>query len=57
LTIENVAMLFTDMVGSTALASSVAAHAADELRRAHFSILRQAVAEAGRSVSAGVLVH
>ena len=44
---ENVAVLFTDMVGSTALASSLAADAADELRREHFSILRQAIAEAG----------
>jgi class 3 adenylate cyclase/tetratricopeptide (TPR) repeat protein len=46
-TTENVAVLFTDMVGSTALSSSLAADAADELRRAHFSILRQAVTEAG----------
>src|SRR5438552_9079786 len=35
------------MVGSTALASSLAADAADELRREHFSILRQTIAEAG----------
>ncbi len=41
------AVLFTDMVGSTALSSSLAADAADELRREHFSILRQAVAAAG----------
>ena len=47
MSIENVAVLFTDMVGSTALASSLAPEAADELRRAHFSILRQAVVEAG----------
>jgi class 3 adenylate cyclase/tetratricopeptide (TPR) repeat protein len=47
LTTENVAVLFTDMVGSTALASSLSAQAADVLRREHFSILRQAVAEAG----------
>jgi class 3 adenylate cyclase len=33
MTTENVAVLFTDMVGSTALASSRAADAADELRR------------------------
>jgi class 3 adenylate cyclase/tetratricopeptide (TPR) repeat protein len=46
-TTENVAVLFTDMVGSTALASSLSAEAADELRREHFSILRQAVAESG----------
>jgi class 3 adenylate cyclase len=47
LTTENVIVLFTDMVGSTALASSLAPDAADELRREHFSILRQAIAEAG----------
>ena len=46
MTAENVAVLFTDMVGSTALASSLSPQAADELRREHFSILRQAVAEA-----------
>ncbi len=40
-------VLFTDMVGSTALASSLAPDTADELRRGHFAILRQAVAEAG----------
>src|SRR5438552_15744702 len=47
MTTENVAVLFTDMVGSTALASSLSPDAADELRRGHFAILRQAVAEAG----------
>ena len=47
MTTENVTVLFTDMVGSTALASSLTPEAADELRREHFSILRQAVAEAG----------
>src|SRR6476619_4386438 len=35
------------MVGSTALASSLDVDAADELRREHFSILRQAIAESG----------
>nr|MBA3302939.1 adenylate/guanylate cyclase domain-containing protein [Acidimicrobiia bacterium] len=40
-------VLFTDMVGSTALASSLTPDAADELRRRHFATLRQAVAEAG----------
>ena len=44
---ENVTVLFTDLVGSTALSSSLSQDAADELRRAHFSILRQAVAESG----------
>ena len=47
MTTENVTVLFTDLVGSTALASSLAPEAADELRREHFSILRQAIAEAG----------
>ncbi|MEJ7720749.1 MAG: AAA family ATPase [Ilumatobacteraceae bacterium] len=47
MTTENVTVLFTDMVGSTALASSLTPDAADELRRGHFAILRQAVAEAG----------
>src|SRR6202162_124249 len=37
------------MVGSTALASVLSPEAADQLRREHFSILRQAVAEAGGS--------
>jgi len=46
-TTENVTVLFTDMVGSTALASSLAPDDADELRRDHFAILRQAVAESG----------
>jgi len=32
MTTENVAVLFTDMVGSTALATSLAPDAADELR-------------------------
>ncbi len=44
---ENVAVLFSDMTGSTALASRLAPGAADEVRRGHFSILRQAVAEVG----------
>ena len=47
MTTENVAVLFTDMVGSTALASGLAPDTADELRRGHFSVLRQAVVEAG----------
>ncbi len=47
MTTENVTVLFTDMVESTALASTLAPNVADELRRAHFAILRQAVAEAG----------
>ena len=42
---ENVAILFTDIVGSTELSSSLSAEAGDEVRRHHFSILRQAIAE------------
>ena len=44
---ENVTVLFTDLVGSTALSSSLTQDAADVLRREHFSILRQAIAEHG----------
>ena len=47
MTTANVTVLFTDIVGSTALAASMTPEAADELRREHFAILRQAVAEAG----------
>ncbi len=47
MTSENVAVLFTDVVGSTELASGLSPDVADEVRRGHFSILRQAVAEAG----------
>lgn len=41
----NVSVLFTDLVGSTALSSSVSPGAADGLRRAHFGVLRRAIAE------------
>jgi class 3 adenylate cyclase len=44
---ENVTVLFTDVVGSTALQSSVAPDVADALRRDHFTMLRQAIAETG----------
>src|SRR5438046_7506857 len=44
---ENVTVLFTDMVGSTQLSSSLSAEGADVVRRGHFSILRQALAETG----------
>ena len=47
LTTENVAILFTDVVGSTELSQRLSPEAADEVRRGHFSILRQAIAEAG----------
>jgi class 3 adenylate cyclase len=46
-TTENVAILFTDIVGSTELAQGLSPATADEVRRGHFSILRQAIAETG----------
>src|ERR1700692_1970588 len=47
MTTENVAILFTDIVGSTELSQRLSAETADDVRRQHFSILRQAIAEAG----------
>ena len=46
-TTENVAILFTDIVGSTELSQRLSAEDADEVRRGHFAVLRQAVAESG----------
>ena len=42
-----VALLFTDLVGSTELLGRLGDDAADELRRDHFTLLRRCVAEAG----------
>ena len=39
--------LFTDLVGSTALSSSMSAEAADNLRRTHFGLLRGAMSATG----------
>ena len=51
MTTENVTVLFTDLVGSTQLQSSVSPDAADEIRRDHFTVLRQAISETnGREV-------
>ena len=47
MTTENVAILFTDVVGSTELSQRLSPETADEVRRNHFSILRQAIAQAG----------
>jgi len=44
---EHIIVLFTDLVGSTELATSLAPEAADELRHGHFSALRQAIAATG----------
>ena len=47
MTTENVAILFTDIVGSTELSQRLSQDLADQIRRDHFSTLRQAIAEAG----------
>jgi class 3 adenylate cyclase/tetratricopeptide (TPR) repeat protein len=44
---EQVTVLFTDMVGSTALAASMSRAEADDLRRTHFALLRQAITTTG----------
>ena len=44
---EHVTVLFTDMVGSTALAAGMSPAEADDLRRTHFSLLRQAIRRPG----------
>jgi class 3 adenylate cyclase/tetratricopeptide (TPR) repeat protein len=44
---ESVAILFTDLVGSTALATRVGPEQAEELRLEHFGLLRAALAEHG----------
>jgi class 3 adenylate cyclase/tetratricopeptide (TPR) repeat protein len=57
---ENVAILFTDIVRSTELSQRVSQETADEVRRGHFSVLRQAVAKSGgsevKNVGDGVMV-
>ena len=47
MTTENVAILFTDIVGSTEMSQRMPPEAADEVLRGHFSILRRALTEAG----------
>ncbi len=44
---ENITVLFTDLVGSTELSSSLTPEAANQIRRDHFAALRQAVADTG----------
>ena len=43
-TTENITVLFTDLVGSTELSASLSPEASDNVRRKHFSALRQAIA-------------
>ncbi len=42
-----VTILFTDLVGSTALSQELGDHVADDVRREHFEVLRQAVSRTG----------
>lgn len=55
-----VALLFTDLVGSTALLDRLGDDRAEKLRRVHFSLLRAAVAEFGgeevKSLGDGLMV-
>lgn len=44
---ENITVLFTDLVDSTAMTSALTLEAGGELRRKHFSALRQAIAASG----------
>ena len=44
---QTVTMLFTDLVGSTALSATLGPEASDELRATHFGVLRAAVGAAG----------
>jgi class 3 adenylate cyclase len=46
LSTESATILFTDVVGSAELSQRLSVEAADEVRRVHVSILRQAIAEA-----------
>lgn len=52
----NVSVLFTNLVGSTALACSGSSAMADERRRDHFGVLRRPEAEAdGVEVMSGMM--
>ena len=57
---ETITVLFTDLVGSTEISYRISPDAADELLRAHFSLLRQAIAESGgvqvKGLGDGVMV-
>jgi class 3 adenylate cyclase/tetratricopeptide (TPR) repeat protein len=57
---ENVTVLFTDLVGSTELSSSLLPDAADDVRRAHFAALREVIAATGgtevKSLGDGLMV-
>ena len=58
--IETITVLFTDLVGSTEISYAISPDAADELRRAHVSVLRRAIAGSGgvevKGLGDGVMV-
>src|ERR1700722_5106865 len=58
--IENITVLFTDLVGSTELVSSLTPDDGDEVRRRHFSTLRKAIVDTGgtelKNLGDGVMV-
>ena len=47
MTAENLAIVFTDVVGSTEQSHLLPQETADEVRRRHFSTLRRAIAQSG----------
>ena len=57
---ETITVLFTDLVGSTEISYAISPDAADELLRAHFSVLRRAIAASGgvevKGLGDGVMV-
>jgi class 3 adenylate cyclase/tetratricopeptide (TPR) repeat protein len=57
---ETITILFTDLVGSTEINYAISPDAADELLRAHFAALRQAIAGSGgvevKGLGDGVMV-
>ena len=57
---ETITVLFTDLVGSTEISYEISPEAADELLRAHFSVLRKAIAGSGgvevKGLGDGVMV-
>ena len=57
---ETITVLFTDLVGSTEISYEISPEAADDLLRAHFSVLRKAIASSGgvevKGLGDGVMV-
>lgn len=47
--IENITVIFTDLVGSTALSSAMPVREADDIRHRHFSTLREVISRTGCS--------